>query len=109
MEHLPTTEEDGKLHLVSSFQEFTRVTYFDAQIMRVGFRSEPDFLQRHGVEMMFLMCISNLPFLLVEPFAVVHNSTNGGIAVGGDLNEVKARLAGPVEGVPQVHYSRLTI
>jgi len=45
------------------------------------------------VELVFFMRLSDLSFLLVQPFAVIHDSADGRLACWSNLDKIKADFA----------------
>ena len=88
VQHLTSAEENGELYLVSFMQEFTSVIQLDVKVVPVGFRTKPNFLECAGVVLVFLMCVANPSFLLVQPFAVIHYTADRRFARWCDFDEV---------------------
>lgn len=109
VQHLPPSEENGELDLVALFEELGCVFELYLQVVRVGFRPEPDFLESHSVVMVFLACMAELNFLLIEPLSVIHYPTNRRVALWRDFDEVKAGLSGLSDSLESLDNSDLVV
>ena len=94
VQHLPASEEDGELHPVPFLQERPGVTDLDLQVVTVGLRPEPDFLERRDRMLGLLVGVADPPFLLVEPLAVIHDPADRRLAVRRDLHKVQTGFLG---------------
>jgi hypothetical protein len=95
--HLTPLELKRELHLVALFEELAGVVDLDHQIM---------LADAHGLELQLLELTGAARgprlvlflLLLVAPFAVIHDSTNGRASGGSDFNKVKPGLARHTQG-----------
>ena len=98
MQHLAPAEEHCELKFVALFKKFASVFELNLQVARIGFRSEPYFLQGNIVVLAFLMSLANLSLLLILPLAVIHYPTYGRVTGRGHFHKVEPDVACPVEG-----------
>lgn len=98
MQDLAALELEGELDFVPFCDKFASVINFDFDIVLIGFGTQPDFLQCVGVEGCLFVRFANFSFLLIEPFAVIHDSANGRVAVRVNFDEVETYIASLADG-----------
>ena len=86
VKHLPTTEENGKLHFVALLHEPAGVIYLDLNVVRVCLRPQPYLLYGQCVLMVLLVCLPKFSLLLIEPLAIVNYAAYGRITCRRYLN-----------------------
>ena len=86
MKALPPAKQHRELNLVVVEQEASRPVYFDPAIVRVGLGPDADLFQVNFVRVLLF----GLLFLLILPFAVVHDPADGRPFRGCHLHEVFA-------------------
>jgi hypothetical protein len=78
-------------------------------IVPVGFGSESYFLYDVGMMMSFFATFALFSFLLIKVFAEIHNSADGRVTGGRNLNKVEACLLCHIEGLISIHYPHLIV
>ena len=76
MEHLSPPEENSELDLVSFFEELPGMIELEIKVMLINLEAEPDFFQTGGMMLALLFALAHFPLLLIEPFAVIHDSAD---------------------------------
>jgi len=109
VEHLPAAEKHGELDLVTFFKKLCGPPELDVEVMWVGFRSKPDFLQGERVVMMLFVGFAELSLLLIKPFSIIHYPADRGLARWGDFNQVQAGLTSPAYCFCTVNYANLIV
>jgi len=88
MNHLPSPENYGDLHLEAIRKELFDMIQLKIVIMFLGFGPESEFFKLNGV----LLFLGRLNFfrLLVKIFAVIHDSAYRRSDIGGNLNKIQS-------------------
>jgi len=107
MRHFAAPEYHHKLNFITFFQKLLRLFQFDHAIMLFDFRSQPHFLQDHIV--LFLLGFVVFLFLLILPFAEVHDSANRWSTAWGDFHQIKADFYGSIQCVSNFDYADLIV
>ncbi len=97
--HLTTAEFQGDFDLHIFAQEINGMPNLDAQIVRIDFGAQLDFLHLGGVLMLlgFLVALG----LFVAELAEIHNPANRRRGVGSDFHQVHPMGAGQIQCVAQ--------
>jgi hypothetical protein len=82
---------------VAFLQELAGMICLYSDIVLIRLWAQPDFLKRSEVLSVLFVRQTDFAFLLVEPFAVIHYSAYGRVAVGRDFDEIQTDLACFVE------------
>ena len=87
MGHFPSFEDDADVDFVTIGKESFRVFGFGHQVVVANGDVQLDFLEGGGFGILLLAPFGFL--LLITVFAVIEDFANGGIALGGDAEEVE--------------------
>ena len=102
MRHFATAEPQGDLHLVALFQELEDRPHLHVIVMRVGARTELDFLD---LDDLLLLAGFRLALLrLILELAEVHDLADWRFSRRRDLDKVKAGLFGHLHGAGRGHH-----
>ncbi len=94
---LAAAEEDGDLDLVAALEELLDEAGLEVDVVGADLGLEAD-LAEEGL-LLVLVGVALLLGLLVLELAVVEEAADGGVGVGGDLDEVEAAVLGELEGL----------
>ena len=97
MHHLAAAKLHGKLDLVALFQELHGSIDLNLAVMIVYLGAKANLLE--GNDMLFLLAFFRLALLLVDPLSIIHNPADRRLGRRRDLDEIQARLVGPVLGL----------
>src|SRR2546425_7039084 len=103
MGHLASAEHHRQLHLIAFGEEALNGAHLQVDIVLSGTRAQAHFVHHRAA--LVLARVPLLLGLLVFPLSVVEQSTDWGIAVRVDLDEVEAGFAGTRHRVRKRNYS----
>ena len=100
-EDASSTEEDISLDFVAFAEEAFGVLELEVVIVIVGLRTEANLFDFHlhllGFQLLLLL------LLLVEEFRIIDQSTNGGLRIGADLDEIYSLLLCESKSIASLH------
>ncbi len=100
-EDASSTEEDISLDFVAFTEEAFGVLELEVVIVVVGLRAEANLFDFHlhllGFQLLLLL------LLLVEEFRIIDQSTNGGLRIGADLDEIYSLLLRESKSIASLH------
>ena len=100
-EDASSAEEDISLDFVAFAEEAFGVLELEVVIVVVGLRAEANLFDFHlhllGFQLLLLL------LLLVEEFRIIDQSTNGGLRIGADLDEIYSLLLRESKSIASLH------
>lgn len=88
---LASAEQHAHTDLIALLEEFARLLRFEADVMVVGFRPEPQFFY---LDLLALFArLLRLLFLLVPELAVVHHAAHRRTGIGGYFDEIQTNIS----------------
>ena len=101
----PPLKDDRRFQLVSFFQESPAMTHLEFEVMVVGIRMEPEFLQERNV-LVFPLKLIFLRLLILE-LSEVHDLADRWRRIRYDLDQVETPLSREFDCLRRTHKAKL--
>jgi len=103
--HLPSAEENRRLHLVAFAEKSQHVVFFGLVVVVVNVDTELYFLHHNLV--LVLLGLTLALFLLIQVLSIIHDAADRGLRGGRNFDQIQVFFAGYFERFERRHNAKL--